>query len=85
MATKVHVATLDTGGISHGGREYLAVGTTPAEAKDALMRAYRSDHRVDGYPRNADDQPLNTLDRVEAWYGELLVIEVAVGHGVRID
>lgn len=85
MADKVYVARLDTGGISYSGREYVAVGLDPAQAKDALMRAYRADHRVGGFPRNADNQPLNTLARVEAWYGDIPVIEVYVGYGTRVD
>jgi hypothetical protein len=59
-----YVATLDTGGISHSGTEYVAVGITPTAARLAIFRAWRRNN-----PRGVDGRRIRTVEDLAEWFG----------------
>lgn len=80
---KVYVAMLDTGGISYSGREYVAVAETPDDARQAIYRAWRAEHRN----RRAGGDPAATLipdaDALNDYYGVHVTEPISLGRAVR--
>lgn len=81
--TILHVATLDTGGITYSGREYLAVAETPDAALAAIYRAWTRDggrRRT----REAHGVDLRTPADLNEWHG-IKLAAVPLGSGRRVD
>jgi hypothetical protein len=80
---EVYVATLDTGGIKHSGREYIAVAATEAEARDAIYAAWLAGHpggeAGDGY-----GYILGSAAELGDYYG-IRVQVVTFGTGTEVD
>ncbi len=77
----VYIASLDTGGISYSGREFVAVAKTEEQAKAALFLAVEQD----GLPVDYDGKPLVTLRAVDEYFGIRVYGPLPVGAGLRIE
>lgn len=82
--TTVYVATLDTGGISYGGREFVAVAETIEAVEAALVQAVDQDGWVaGGYDR---DEPIpHTFAGLRDYFGVKVTGPVEIGSGTRSD
>lgn len=75
----MYVATMDTGGISYSGDEYIALGMTEEEAREAIVRAFK-ERNPDATDRYGDEIPM-TADGLNEYYG-INVVQVDPGQCV---
>lgn len=78
--TKHYIARLSTHGISHGGRELVALGSTPDEAKAAVVRAYKHGRSS---VRTYYGDSLRTVADFEEYYGINVYGPMADGQAVE--
>jgi hypothetical protein len=80
--TSVYVATLDTGGIKHSGREYIAVAATEAEAREAIYAAWLAGHP--GGREGDYGYVLTSAEELGDHYG-IRIQGVTFGTGTEVD
>lgn len=77
----IYVATLDTGGISYSGREFIAIGKTKKGAENALVKTVRDDGWPD-IPTTGRIQ--HTFAALHEYFGVEVVGPIEPGSGVRL-
>lgn len=78
---KRYVAMMSTAGISHGGRRYVAMAPTEAEARQALFRKFRSDGGIARTRESYGWHDLANADDLDSFYG-ILVWQLADGRAI---
>lgn len=81
---KLYVATMDTGGISHGGAEYVAIAESPDEAREAIYWAWLAQNPADthGYLLGVRS-PIGSADELAEQWGIRVFGPMPVGAAVR--
>lgn len=79
---KVYVATLDTGGISYSGREYVAVAESVEAVEAAILKAWRKGRDKDA--RSPWGEEITTVEQLNETYAVTVVGPLAVGTGMEI-
>lgn len=81
---EVWIATLDTGGISHSGREFAAVDYSRENVEAAMAAAVMAD----GWPESCPierDTPRGRIEALNDYYGIRVTGPIKIGTGLRAD